>query len=267
MLHKLLAAVVFLGLLGCSGPNASSQNTPPCDETQARTGVAYDVAKSRFSFGGTPIETKSASIDQWTGPDGALGVFSNGYTLATLAGDAPEADLPPLLATSAMIKDYVTDYFVGLGVSACQIQESRILSLGEGSLSGDAGDTDLLGQVTVGLDRAIHGIPVVESIAMAEFDIDYQTTSETFYWPTIPSDVVSSALALQARTQTSVELASYKAKLPRDAQGSGRLLIHHTPGVATSSSFSAVAVYSVMSLNDGSLLSFDVNGQAVSLPN
>jgi hypothetical protein len=48
---------------------------------------------------------------------------------------------------------------------------------------------------------------VVESLAVARFDIDNQTTYEAFYWPEIPGDVVSTAIAFGA------QLASARRRL------------------------------------------------------
>ena len=60
-------------------------------------------------------------------------------------------------------------------------------------------------------------------------------------------------------------LAAYKTKLPADAQGQGRVVIHHTHAGALSP-FESAATYDVVQttpLNDGSDLNFDQDGNPV----
>jgi len=217
------------------------------------------------------VKTVTGNITHWTGPDGALGISSNGEALASLDGNAPEKDIPSLSGTEAMLTAYVRDYYVTMGVASCQIASSQIVSWsggGSGSSTGDGGTTIVSGGVTLGLRRGLDGIPVVESLANAMFDIDYQTTSETFYWPEIPAEVVVAAVALRAKLADPQALAAYKAKLPKNAQGDGQVVIHHS--VVSFDPFQAVATYDVLMSGDAGDqnpdLSFDANGNAVTLP-
>jgi hypothetical protein len=118
--------------------------------------------------------------------------------------------------------------------------------------------------VTLGLKRGVAGIPVVESVAQAVFDVDYQTTSETFYWPEIPASVVMTAMSLQGELATPQGLARYKAKLPSAAQGAGQVMIHHTSGALYFDSFEAVASYDVPT--ESGDLSFDATANPLTLP-
>jgi hypothetical protein len=273
------SAVVALAMLaGCgsghaSGSSEAGSDVAVCPINEALAGTSYDVSKSRFAFGGTPVKTVSGSITHWTGPDGALAIFSNGEMLAILNANAPETDIAPLSGTEAMLTAYVRDYYVTMGVPPCQIASSNIVSWsggGSGSAMGDAGETIVTGGVTLGLRRGVAGIPVQESLANAAFDVDYQTTSETFYWPEIPVDVVEAAAALQAKLADPQALAAYKAKLPKNAQGDGQVVIHHTDGSLSFDPFKAVATYDVLMSGDAGDqnpdLSFDGSGNPVTLP-
>jgi hypothetical protein len=153
-----------------------------------------------------------------------------------------------------------------MGVATCQISGNNVLSTvgGGGSVNGSAMFM-VASQATVALQRCINGVPVGESIAFARFDTDNQTTSEAFYWPTVPADVVTAALAFHDKLAAPGALAAYKAKLPPDAQGDGEVVIHHR--VAGSSlPFMAVATYDTVRttpLGGSTGLSFDVDGNPV----
>jgi hypothetical protein len=267
-------------LVGCrpgggpdgAGPDAGSDAAAACPTGQTIAGTPYDITKSRFAFGGPPAKTVVGSITHWTGPDGALAIFSDGAAGAALDGNAPENNIASLSGTEAMLTAYVRDYYEAMGVASCQVATSRIISWsggGSGSTMGDGGETTISGGVTLGLTRGVAGIPVVESMAQADFDVDYQTTLETFYWPEIPADVAMAAAAFQATLADPQSLTAYKAKLPGDAQGDGQVVIHHSPSFSAAS-FQAVATYDVLISGDAGeedpLLSFDPNGQPVALP-
>ncbi len=115
------------------------------------------------------------------------------------------------------------------------------------------------------LARGVQGVNVRDSLANAEFDSSDQTTEETFYWPEIPTDVVSAALAFQAQLAAPGALAVYRAKLPADAQGPGSVVIHHS-SMGTSGPFVAAAVYDTVEItpdDSGGDIFFDPNGNPV----
>ena len=92
-----------------------------------------------------------------------------------------------------------------------------------------------------------------------------QTTYESFFWPEIPANVVSAAIALQNQNADPNALAAYKAKLPADAQGQGRVVIHHT-SAGSLQPFQTAATYDVVETtpeDDGGDLNFDQNGNPV----
>jgi hypothetical protein len=219
------------------------------------------------------VKTVAGTITHWTGPDGALAVFSNGLVMAELDSNAPENHVASLSGTEAMLTSYVRQYYETIGVASCQVASSDIVGWSgsaSGSATGDAGETVVSGGVTLGLKRGINGIPVAESMANAMFDVDYQTTTETFYWPEIPANVVETAVALHGQLADPQGLSAYKAKLPKNAQGEGQVVIHHTDGSQWFDPFEAVATYDVTMSGDAgdgdATLSFDQNGKPVTLP-
>jgi hypothetical protein len=105
------------------------------------------------------------------------------------------------------------------------------------------------GPSIVVLSRGVQGIRVVESLGAARFDVDDQTTFEAFYWPAIPADVVTAAIALKSRLADPTALAAYKAKLPANARGDGEVVIHHT-SAGSQSPFRSAATYQTESVGD-----------------
>jgi hypothetical protein len=166
---------------------------------------------------------------------------------------APETSLPDWSDDPTALGAHVTAYFASFGVSACQVG-------GAPANGGSLGRTILL-------VRSVDGINVGESVAYARLNSQDQSTSEGFYWPTIPADVVASARAFHAKLADPAELAAYKAKLPADAQGDGVVNLHHTSSSSTSP-FAAAATYDVVPpagpFGRSSTLSFDADGNPVS---
>jgi hypothetical protein len=260
-------------LLGCSSNNdAAASSTSAvgaeasCATGQPLTGASYDVAKSRFAFGSKPAAIDVGALVRWTGTDGVVAIWTDGSEMASMNAGAPEADLPDWSRDGDALAAHVTAYFVSMGVATCQISgtDGTYSAGGGGSTDGDA-TFMTTSQTNVGLVRTIDGVPVVESLAFARFDTSDQTTYETFYWPTIPADVVAAARAFHDQLAAPEALAAYKAKLPANAQGDGRVVIHHRVS-GSSLPFTAVAVYDTVQMtpeNDGGDLSFDPSGKLV----
>jgi hypothetical protein len=249
---------VGLACIGCGtgsplDPSATSAVVTGCEVGAPLAGAAYDITKSRFAFGSTPTRDDANGFVRWVGVDGVVGIEQSGGELGILNAGAPEASLPDWSDDPAALASHVTAYFVALGVSPCQI--------GVASVNGGSDGR------TIALVRTVDGINVAESLAYARLDDQDQSTSEGFYWPTIPADVVASARAFHAKLGDPAELAAYKAKLPADAQGDGLVNLHHTSSSSTSP-FTAAATYDVEPppgpLGRGSTLSFDAEGNPVS---
>ena len=165
---------------------------------------------------------------------------------------APETNLPDWSGDPAALQAHVSEYFVAMGVQACQISSPAV--------HGGSGGR------TIDLARGIKGIPVAESNAYARFNTADQSTSEGFYWPTIPSDTVAAAQSLSEKVADPASLAIYQALLPADAQGAGQVLIHHSSAFSTTG-FRSAATYDVQlpggSLGGGATASFDAQGNPV----
>jgi hypothetical protein len=260
-------------LAGCSTSsdpaNAAASavgSSGSCAPGQPLTGASYDVTKSRFAFGSTPVAVDAGPLVRWTGSDGVVALWTDGSENASMNAGAPEADLPDWSGDIDALTAHVTAYFAAMGVATCQISgsDATYSSGGGGSVDGDATFTSV-SQTNAGLARGIDGVPVVESLAFARFDKNDQTTSESFYWPTIPANVVTAARAFHDKLAAPGALAAYKAKLPANAQGDGRVVIHHRAS-GSSLPFTAVAVYDTVQItpeNDGGDLSFDPDGNPV----
>jgi hypothetical protein len=286
-----LACLLPLVLLACSSGNSSTtpstasapstakagsgttDSDDPADACSAESGLAgvpYDVSKSKFAFGGTtpPVAQDAGSVVRYTGPDGVVAVSTNGSELASLDGGALESSLGGWSSDVAALTAHVEQYWEAMGVPACEVLRTDLTSGGSSSGSTSGGPTTFIPSPdTIGLVRGIRGIVVAESLAFAQFDADDQTTSEGFYWPEIPADVVSAALALDTQLASPAGLAAYKAKLPASAQGDGAVVIHHSQSFSTAA-FQAVATYDVAPtpLGENAALSFDANGNPVTLP-
>jgi hypothetical protein len=207
---------------------------------------------------------------RWVGSDGAIGIWSDGSEEGEPNGGAPEANLPGWSTDASKLSAHAVAYWASMGVAICQVAGMNIDGTvsGGGTVSGPS--TTAAGQSIVSLGRAIDGVPVVESRANAIFDANDQTTFETFYWPEIPASVVSLAVTFENQLADPAGLATYKAKLPADAQGHGQVVIHHT-SAGSSSSFRAAVMYEVLQNTpdggpdfEGEDLDFDPSGNPVS---
>jgi hypothetical protein len=238
-----------VGILGgasaCDSGETSTSSTTSCLTDRALSGAIYDIGKSRFSFGSQPVQQKDGNLIRWVGVDGALAIFSDGSERASLNGGAPEANLADWSADTDKLSAHVRDYFVAMGVATCQIANLGIDASGSAGGPVDGGALVVsAGPNTVVLSRAIDSIPIAESVAVARFDVNDQTTAEGLHWPEISAELVTSAITFRNRLKDSQALADYKTKLPDDAQGDGQVMIHHS-SAGTSSAFQAVVVYEV----------------------
>ena len=251
-------AVGWIACFGCGGSSLAPGAVPTtgavsgCEVGAPLTGAAYDLTKSRFAFGSPPVRDDANGFKRWVGDHGVVAIEVSGGEIGSLNGGAPEASLPDWSSDATALEAHVSAYFASFGVPSCQAPDAEVLG-------GSGGRT-------VSLPRSVDGIPVGESTAYARLDNQDQSTSEGFYWPTIPADVVTSARALHDKLADPTELAAYKAKLPADAQGDGGVVLHHTGSYSTSP-FAAAATYDVVMtvglLGMPAMLSFDADGNPV----
>jgi hypothetical protein len=252
-------------LSGSSSGSGSGGGSTECAAGSPLAGASYDIAKSRFAFGSKPVPQDARRFVRWVGSDGVVAISANGAELGIMNANAPESNLPDWSTDSAKLTAHVEAYWASMGVESCQVQDTGI----DGSVSGggsvDGGSFQMPGPSTVVLGRGVDGVPVVESLANAIVNVTDQSTSERFYWPEIPAQVVTTAIAFRDQLASAQGLAAFKAKLPADAQGQGRVVIHHSSAFSMAP-FQAAAVYDVVQttpLNDGGNLYFDQSGNPV----
>jgi hypothetical protein len=213
-----------------------------CDQGAELAGAAYDITKSRFAFGSTPIESKEGGLTRWTGSQGVVAIDASGSALAVPNAGAPELTVAGWSSGTETLVDHTRAYFVAMGVAPCQAAKTQ-------ALGGSSG-------IATSLNREVAGIPVVDSTAYAQFNAHDLTTSEGLYWPAVAADIVSAARALHQQLADASMLAAYKAKLPANAQTEGQVVIHHS-GAGSTQPFRSVASYDV--LVGRSTLSFDAS--------
>jgi hypothetical protein len=254
------SAVCWMSL-ACFGCGAGSLSPDAASATGAidlcaagapLSGATYDLARSRFVFGSTPTRMDEFGLVRWVGDHGVVAIEPSGGEIGEMNGGAPEVGLPDWSSDPAALEAHARAYFASFGVASCQAPSAQVLD-------GSSGRT-------ISLLRSVDGINIGESSAYARFNSQDQSTSEGFYWPMIPADVVTSARALHERLADPAQLAAYKTKLPTDAQGDGVVNLHHTSAASTSP-FAAAATYDVYAsggqLGLGSTLSFDADGNPV----
>ncbi|HEY8079223.1 MAG TPA: hypothetical protein VIF62_34060, partial [Labilithrix sp.] len=172
---------------GADGGDAGASSADPgavCGAPgSALAGVAYDVTKSRFAFGGKPVQNGL----RWIGTDGTLVDDPYGTVIGIMNAKAPESALPDWSNDPTALTAHVVAYWEAMGVPACQIMRTQILA--EVGPSG--------GSRTVELQRGLEAIPIAESTAQARMNNADQSTFEQFRWPEIPADTVTSARAFR----------------------------------------------------------------------
>jgi hypothetical protein len=257
-------------ILACSAATTSSAGlgggAGACSSSKPLAGASYDVSKSRFAFGSKPAEQQAgAGLVRWVGSDGVVAIFADGSEMASLDGNAPESGLPGWNGDDNALFAHVSAYYEAMGVQSCQIAgPSFAYGTGGSSGTGSSSGGTTSNTTIAGMSRAIEGVVVDSSLASAQFDVNDQTVYEAFYWPEIPADIVSSAVALHTKLADPAQLAAYKAKLPADAQSDGKVIIHHSHA-GSMPPFQAAALYTVSSQTSGGPLFFDANGSPVML--
>jgi hypothetical protein len=272
--HKFLrTAVALLGLLGAACTSDSDPGTvapadggdggnasPTCWSGQDLPGASYDLSKSRFAFGSTPVREDADGLVRWVGSQGVIAIAANGSVGALSTGGSPALDRPSFSLDADVVTAHLRAYFKAMGVPDCQVQDVGISSGSSGPVVGAFVATIL----DAALVRGIDGIVIAESQAWADFTVDDQTTYEGFFWPAIPASVVSGAIAFRDQLKDPQQLADYKAKLPAGAQGDGIVAIHHSPPFSSSATVKAIVTYDTGI--GPSPVSFDTSGTQIAMP-
>lgn len=223
--------------------SGSTSQADSCGASGDLLGATWTIQKSRFAFGGTPVETPEGNnVTAWIGADGRATMQQFGYVGASLNGGV--ATRPDWSNDPTALTQHVEAYLMAFGIPSCQVRDTNIL--------GGSGGRAVI------LSRAVDGILIVESHANASLDDLDQSQQEEIFWPTIPAAALTAAKAFRDQLKDPTALAAYKAKLPDGSRGDGQVMIHHTFMVGTTSTFKAVATWDVITGDE--TLSYDQNG-------
>ena len=241
---------------GTVAPADGSNVAATCWSGQDLPGASYDLSKSRFAFGSSPVREDANGLVRWVGSQGVIAIAANGSVGASSNSDSPALNRPSFSLDADVVAAHLRAYFKAMGVPDCQVQDVGFSSGGFGGASATILDASLV--------RGIDGIVIGESQAWADFTVDDQTTDEGFFWPAIPASVVSGAIAFRDQLKDPQQLADYKAKLPAGVQGDGIVAIHHSPPFSSSATVKAIVTYDTGI--GPSPVSFDTSGARVVMP-
>lgn len=248
---KLVLGVAILGIIGCSStPAEPSSRTASRDQTveKGRPGYQHVADRSAFRAGNNSFLLSEQGYSKVVGDQGVFAVDeTNGSAMAIPNGDASSLNLAPYGSTSAEHGARVRSYFVSAGIPESQVAfvQPNVMVGGAENPAEEQTTAPRVIAWYSSLGRSIDGIPVVDSIAWARFNIDDEVVSETVYWPSIDESVVDAAKALQAKLSTQSEkdalFAHLSAKgISEESLTRIRVAIRHAP-FTTRNSFYALA--------------------------
>ncbi|SRR6266540_21096 len=229
-------AAMGLGSLGCSAhvPEPTENNPAPTAGVAQIDEYRHTIAKSRFRVGQNSTWVTEGHSRKVSGSDGVfVEDSSNGHVMAILNAHSTARSVPSFGATLAEHNAEVRSYFVRSGLPEREIDrvDGSVVTSGTGRAI-DGIRAELVGAQKVGfistIRRAVDGIPVRDSIAVAAINKDGDVTMETVYWPSIDPAIVREAKALSAVINAS-NADDYLAKLPHaDEDRAGEVVIRHT---------------------------------------
>jgi hypothetical protein len=118
------ATVALAGLLGsaCTSDGDAGGVAASCSSAQDLSGASYDLSKSRFAFGSSPVREDASGLIRWVGTQGVIGLAPNGGMMAVENGDSPALLRPTFSFDEDTVTAHVLAYFEGMGVLDCQVQ-------------------------------------------------------------------------------------------------------------------------------------------------
>ena len=275
-------------LAGQDDPSQPSEVTQPL-AAQAAAGPAagkefrHTLSSSRFKLGAMMAQRQEAGAEKTIGSEGVFAInMKNGAALAVpnapaSSGKKDATDNPkPFKALSSdesVHNARVLKYFQNAGLPMDEVVATHVTTVMEGHGSKSQRitpeNTHFVSYATH-LQRAISGIPVVDSQAWATFDSDDNVASEGVFWPAIPANVVAKAVALKRLADNPSDHAALRAKIARDvpelSAAEGRVVIAHS-SAAYDQAAVAVAGYEVTTHGAGAQIRrFDENGSRIQLP-
>jgi len=262
---RLACGCLLVSVAAC-GNTPEPQHTEPTNRQMAKVitmgaGYVHTANKSRFHLGANPSPKSEFGFAKLVGSEGVFGtVPETGWVMGIPNAGASSMLADPLTQSPDVHNKTVVDYFVGAGLPADQIKavNAHASVQGSGSGPGAMSNGEFAGYTSV-ITRAVAGIPVPDSFAWARFNANGEAVEEQVFWPTIPSDVIQQAQALQATVSDPQQGASFLNKLPSKL-AHGQVVIRHSPG-SQRSLFECVASYDMMEMTPmGRVRHFDSTG-------
>jgi len=191
-------------------------------------------------------------MDKIVGPEGVFAtVATSGWAMAIPNSDAPSRFAGALTRSPETHNNTVREYFVGAGLPVAQIGTVNAhATMHTSSTDGDV-TQPVFDSYTSVITRAIDGIPVSDSFAVAEFNVNGDVVEESVYWPTLPTSVIDDARALRTKLANPSLHAAFIAGLP-DRFADGQVMIRHSSG-AVGVTFQTAASYDVHERVQGGL--------------
>lgn len=241
------------------------------------SGKAY---QHRISSSHFPLTSSAKTVRRGTTEfiTDAVGVFStNLLTTASLAvrSTVPLDKLPkPFTRDSGVHNGLVREYFSRAGFPMEEVSGMHVTTAMRGG--GPAGDQSAYSKAellwyTSHLERSVAGIPVEGSFAFAAFDDSGAIITEGVYWPAIPADVVTEAVAFARQIASDDGLAAFLEPITRERElhpeHKGELRIVHTTSTYEGG-FVAIPLYVAFGNRGGKVpvWRFDRTGIARKLP-
>jgi hypothetical protein len=232
-------------------------------------GYEHRFEHSKFSIGETRRHKRQNRFDRIEGTNGVFAVhLRNGSVLAIPNADAPSLRVSRFGPTAQEHNAWVLQYFSAAGLPRDQTEGVHAASMIDitGSMDKRQAQMQLVAYYSI-LERAVDGIPVVDSFAWARVNADGEVVSEAVYWPSIPNHVLAEAKRLRNLIEDPDSRATYESRLGTGHSGGDVVIRHASAEVNTD--FEALASYdvTVRSGTDSSFTRhFDVNGTERRLP-
>jgi len=216
-------------------------------------GYLHTAARTGFRLGTVLRESDEGGVHRVIGEEGVFAVDkATGDARSIPNADAPGLHVPCRLDAEGHNKA-VMEYFAGRGIPTEQMTGAHVTTLHQGE--GDATKaraatvegTGFVAYYSI-VNRAIEGIPVVESVAWARLNGDGDVVSEEVRWPEVPASVLKDAKAMQETLADPGTAKAFHAmiRLPQN----GQVVIHHGTWMG-GVRFPAFASYDVMDAPDG----------------
>lgn len=261
----ILALFVVAGLCACSardraGVYAGAQYVgAPTDVP----GYQHTINVSKFVVGSNAQHVDELGMTKIVGSDGTFATDPMTHAVVALPNGGARALSVPAVSDPKAHNSQVIAYFEACGLPADQVGGAHVLTemAGGGPVGQPAPPPTFVGYNSV-VERTISGIRVEDSFAWARFNQSGDVVMESVYWPPISADVVTQAIAFQAKLADASTRDKFLAGLPTGRRTDGMLAVHHT-GAFAHVPFSARVSFDVVyggAQGRRHMRRFDING-------